>query len=174
MPQRRAYHFTSPAGTFCTNSASKVIDTSSPTTTPPASVKAFQTSPKSFRLIFAVAETPALTLPQGSLTGGVGPSTSKVTARVTPRTFDIIKCRTLKCAAEWAGSICHWVGLGAWDVPVSAAFMVAPPRVRYATQRVSFRKQLGPKDHSGEHGVSACARARSNRRDSCRNSFAGR
>src|SRR5258706_2760436 len=85
MVERRAYYFTSPAGAFCINSASKVIDTSSPTTTPPASVKAFQTSPKSFRLIFAVAETPALTLPQGSLTGGVGPSTSKVTVLLTPR-----------------------------------------------------------------------------------------
>src|SRR5258707_15726332 len=49
-------------------------------------------------------------------------TTLPLTLLNSPRTFDIIKCRTLKCAAEWAGSICHWVGLGAWDVPVTAAF----------------------------------------------------
>src|ERR1700676_4494843 len=85
MRRHSTGYFASAAGAFCINSASKVSDASSPTTTPPASVNAFHTSPKSLRLIFAVADTPVLILPQGSLTGGTGPSTSKATSRVAPR-----------------------------------------------------------------------------------------
>src|SRR5579862_6652069 len=48
------------AAAFWMSSASIVILTSSPTITPPPSTSAFQTNPKSFRLIFAVAVTPAL------------------------------------------------------------------------------------------------------------------
>ena len=85
MRRCRAGTFASAAATFWINSVSKASDISSPTMTPPASVSGFQTNPKSFRLIFAVAETPVRMLPQGSLTGGTGPSTSKVTSRVVPR-----------------------------------------------------------------------------------------
>jgi hypothetical protein len=49
--------------------------TSSPTRTLSASRAAFQLRPKSLRLIFVVAENPTRVLPQGSLAGGVGPST---------------------------------------------------------------------------------------------------
>src|SRR5215468_10559 len=58
--------------------------TSSPTRMPPVSSAAFQLNPKSFRLIFVLAETATRVLPQGSLLGGVGPSTAKLTFRVTP------------------------------------------------------------------------------------------
>src|SRR5882762_880238 len=60
-----------------TNSASRVMVTSSPTRMPPVSRAAFQVKPKSFRLIFALAEIATRVLPHGSLVGGVGPSTSK-------------------------------------------------------------------------------------------------
>src|SRR5215472_16251275 len=58
--------------------------TSSPTRMPPVSRAAFQVRPKSLRLIFVVAETAIRVLPQGSLLGGVGPSTANFTLRVTP------------------------------------------------------------------------------------------
>src|SRR3984885_7351651 len=59
---------------------------SSPTRKPPLSSAAFQVRPKSLRLIFVVADTPTRVLPQGSLAGGVGPSTEKTTLPVVPRT----------------------------------------------------------------------------------------
>src|ERR1700688_4795688 len=57
-------------------SASMVMVTSSPTTTPPLSMVAFHFTPKSWRLILVVALMAMRWLPQGSLTGAVGPSTS--------------------------------------------------------------------------------------------------
>src|SRR6266851_5654928 len=66
-------------------SASMVILTSSPTTTPPLSRVAFHLTPKSSRLTLEVAVTAARTLPQGSFTGAVGPSTSSTTSLVVPR-----------------------------------------------------------------------------------------
>src|SRR5712671_681518 len=65
-------------------STSMVILTSSPTTTPPPSRLAFHFTPKSWRLTLVVALMAALELPQGSLSGGVGPSTSRTTSLVTP------------------------------------------------------------------------------------------
>src|SRR5258708_23427968 len=58
--------------------------TSSPTRMPPVSRAAFQVSPKFFRLIFVLAEIATRVLPHGSLVGGVGPSTAKLTLRVKP------------------------------------------------------------------------------------------
>src|ERR1700720_3634741 len=60
-----------------TNSTSRVMVISSPTRIPPVSRAVFQVKPKSFRLIFVVAETAIRVLPQGSFDGGVGPSTAK-------------------------------------------------------------------------------------------------
>src|ERR1700745_2260471 len=68
-----------------TNSTSRVMVTSSPTRMPPVSSAAFQTRPKSFRLILVVAEIAIRVLPQGSFACGVSPSRAKVTLRVTPR-----------------------------------------------------------------------------------------
>src|ERR1700693_2933223 len=67
-----------------TNSISRVMVTSSPTIRPPVSRTGLQVRPKSLRLIFVVADNPTRVLPHGSFIGGVGPSTSKVTLRVTP------------------------------------------------------------------------------------------
>src|SRR5713101_4842954 len=64
---------------------SKLMDTASPTSRPPASRAAFQVRPKSFRLIRVVAESPIRVFPHGSFCAGLGPSTSKTTFRVTPR-----------------------------------------------------------------------------------------
>src|SRR5712692_7313442 len=58
-----------------TNCASSVMVTSSPTRMPPVSSAEFQVRPKSLRLIFVVADRPTRVFPQGSLAGGVGPST---------------------------------------------------------------------------------------------------
>src|SRR6266568_3658495 len=66
-------------------SASMVILTSSPTTTPPLSRVAFHFTPKSWRLILEEALTATRWLPQGSFTGAVGPSTSNTTSLVVPR-----------------------------------------------------------------------------------------
>src|SRR5450631_815402 len=66
------------------NCTSRVIATSSPTSTPPVSSAEFQESPKSFLLIFAVAESPIRVLPHGSLPGSLGPSTANVTDLVIP------------------------------------------------------------------------------------------
>src|SRR6266853_3874483 len=83
------------------NSTSSVMVTSSPTRMPPVSSAAFQVRPKSLRLILVVAEVAIRVLPQGSFVGGVGPSTAKVTLRVTPRmvrspsTFNSPSPRTL-------------------------------------------------------------------------------
>src|ERR1043165_6857641 len=66
------------------NSTSKDIATSSPTNIPPASSTLFQFRPKSLRLTRVVAERPIRVLPHGSFVGGLGPSTSKTTLRVTP------------------------------------------------------------------------------------------
>src|SRR6266853_2561478 len=66
-------------------SASMVILTSSPTTTPPLSRVAFHFTPKSWRLTLDVAVAAARTLPQGSFTGAVGPSTSRTTSLAVPR-----------------------------------------------------------------------------------------
>ena len=74
-----------PLDHFLTSSTSMVIFTSSPTTRPPVSNTLFHVIPKSLRLIFAVAVAPRLKLPHGSFTSGVGPSTSTVISRVTPR-----------------------------------------------------------------------------------------
>src|SRR5690349_768667 len=68
-----------------TNWASRVMVISSPTRIPPVSRAAFQVKPKSLRLILVLAEIPIRVFPQGSLAGGVGPSTAKRTLRVTPR-----------------------------------------------------------------------------------------
>ena len=76
-----------------TNSASRVTVTSPPTRIPPVSRAAFQFRPKSLRLILVVAETPTRVLPQGSLLGGVGPSTAKRTLRVTPRMVSAFDCQ---------------------------------------------------------------------------------
>src|SRR4029077_9751096 len=65
-------------------STSIVTSTSSPTITPPPSSAWLHVIPKSRRSSFAVAWAPARTLPTGSFTGAVGPSTSSVTSRVTP------------------------------------------------------------------------------------------
>jgi hypothetical protein len=43
----------------------------------------FQVKPKSLRLNLVIAKAPRRVLPQGSLAGGVGPSTVKTTWRVT-------------------------------------------------------------------------------------------
>src|SRR5947207_7802829 len=64
---------------------SNLMVTASPTSRPPASRAAFQVSPKSFRLIRFVAESPIRVFPHGSFCAGLGPSTSKTTLRVTPR-----------------------------------------------------------------------------------------
>ena len=48
-----------------------------------ASFEGVQFRPKSLRLIFVTAEIAIRVLPQGSLVGGVGPSTAKWTLRVT-------------------------------------------------------------------------------------------
>src|SRR5467141_4748201 len=72
------------AGACLIISASIVILTSSPTTTPPLSKVAFHFTPKSWRLTLVVAVTAARTLPQGSFTGAVGPSTSSTTSLVVP------------------------------------------------------------------------------------------
>src|SRR5579863_291019 len=68
------------------NCASTVMWTSLPTSQPPVSRAAFQFRPKSLRLILPLAEMPMRVLPQGSLFGAVGPSTSNVTGLVTPCT----------------------------------------------------------------------------------------
>jgi hypothetical protein len=57
---------------------------SSPTRIPPVSRVAFHVKPKSFRLILVLAEIATRVLPQGSLVGGVGPSTAKW------RNFDVL------------------------------------------------------------------------------------
>ena len=59
---------------------SMVIFTSLPTSTPPASSAAFQTMPKSSRLILVVAVAPTRVLPNGSLDGRARPSTSSTTS----------------------------------------------------------------------------------------------
>jgi len=59
--------------------------TSSPTRMPPVSSAAFQFRPNSLRLILVLAARPRRVFPQGSLAGGVGPSTVNTTLRVTPR-----------------------------------------------------------------------------------------
>src|ERR1700687_3670235 len=72
------------AGACLIISTSIVILTSSPTTTPPLSKVAFHFTPKSWRLTLVVAVTAVRTLPQGSFTGAVGPSTSSATSLVVP------------------------------------------------------------------------------------------
>src|ERR1700675_722406 len=59
--------------------------TSSHTRNPPVSRAVFHVNPKSFRLIFVVADMPIRVLPHGSVAGAVGPSTANATLRVTPR-----------------------------------------------------------------------------------------
>src|SRR5467141_2171771 len=62
-----------------------MMETSSPTTTPPLSKVAFHFTPKSWRLILVVALAAVRVLPQGSFMGAVGPSTSRTTSLVVPR-----------------------------------------------------------------------------------------
>src|ERR1700687_6276837 len=71
------------AGACLIISTSIVILTSSPTT-PPLSKVAFHFTPKSWRLTLVLAVTAVRTLPQGSFTGAVGPSTSSTTSLVVP------------------------------------------------------------------------------------------
>src|SRR6266550_5626429 len=47
--------------------------------------RSLQARPKSLRLIFVVAESSRRVLPQGSLAGGVGPSTVNIALRATLR-----------------------------------------------------------------------------------------
>src|SRR6266850_234942 len=70
---------------FLTSSTSMMMDTSSPTTTPPLSRVAFHFTPKSWRLILVLAVAALRVFPQGSLRGAVGPSTSRTTSLVVPR-----------------------------------------------------------------------------------------
>src|SRR3979490_2452482 len=89
------------AGACLINSASMVILTSSPTTTPPLSRVAFHFTPKSWRLTLEVAATATRTLPQGSFTGDVGPSTSSTTSLVVPRMVRSPVTLSLPVATCW-------------------------------------------------------------------------
>src|SRR5260370_20975771 len=72
------------AGACLLITTSMVILKSSSSTTPPPSRLAFHFTPKSWRLTLVVASMAALELPQGSLIGGGGPSTTRTTSLVTP------------------------------------------------------------------------------------------
>ena len=71
-------------GYFCTNSASIVMVTSSPTSTPPASRALFQPRLKSLRLILVEADTPRTVMPNGDLAGALSAVALSVTGLVTP------------------------------------------------------------------------------------------
>src|SRR6516164_5257811 len=79
---RVATHFAAGGTTIST---SRLMLTSSPTTTPPASRVLFQATPKSWRLILVEPETAVRCKPQGSLMGGLGAVTSRTACLVTPR-----------------------------------------------------------------------------------------
>src|SRR5712664_1542135 len=72
------------AGTCLIITTSMVILTSSSTTTPPPSRLAFHFTPKSWQLPQVGALKVGLELPQGSLLGRIGPSTTRTTSLVTP------------------------------------------------------------------------------------------